>query len=159
MIVPRLVWLALLLAPGRVAWARPEVIAVSDARFGLRFAVPAGWRTQVDSTYQIVSRGREGGLETHVVVFASPRDAVRDYFLTGGEAGPIVASWRWTCAASLAWRLNPRVAVAACAWQLENGHALVVTLTAEKTWLRRAGGDRFLRSLAVRMRGFRADDD
>jgi hypothetical protein len=146
-------------AVARDASARPAIESVSDVRYGLTFAVPAGWRSEAHSTYQVIARGREGGLETHVNVFATAPNAVRDFFLVGGEIGRVEVEAQWTCADSRSWRLNPRVGVAVCAHQLANGHALVASLTAEKDWLRRAGGRRFLRLLVARMRGFRAEDD
>jgi hypothetical protein len=142
-----------------LAFATPPITTVNDAKHGLTFAVPVGWRTESHSSYQIVSRGPEGGLETHVAVWSAPAAALRDYFLSAGEIGRVEVHGPWACAPSRTWRLNPAVGVAVCSRQLENGHALVVSLTAEKAWLRKAGGVRFLRRLVVKMRGFRADDD
>jgi hypothetical protein len=150
-------------AAGLLVWGlfftTPSITTVSDAKHGLTFAVPAGWTTETRSSYQIVSRGPEGGLETHVVVWSAPAAALRDYFLAGGDIGRVEAHGGWWCAPSRTWRVNPAVGVAVCSRQLANGHSLLVSLTAEKAWLRKAGGVRFLRMLARKMRGFRADDD
>jgi hypothetical protein len=142
-----------------LAFATPPITTVTDAKHKLRFAVPVGWTTESHSSYEIVSRGPEGGLETHVVVLSEPPAALHDYFLSAGEMGPVEVHGAWTCAPSRSWRLNPAVGVAVCSRQLANRHALVVSLTAEKGWLRKVGGVRFLLRLVVRMRGFRADDD
>jgi len=139
--------------------ARQNITTVKSSKFGISFAVPTGWKVQIDSSYQVVARGKEGGLETHAVVSATPEKAVHDYFLDPAEAGPVHKNGRWTCAQSLSWRLNPSVGVVVCSEQLQNGNALMVSLVAEKNWLGKAGGERFLRSLVSKIRGFHADDD
>jgi hypothetical protein len=144
---------------GVMTVATPPLKTISDAKHGLTFAVPVGWTTESRSSYQIVSRGPEGGLESHVAVWSAPAAALRDYFLSAGEMGRAEVHKGWVCAPSRSWRLNPAVGVAVCSRQLMNGHALVVSLTAEKAWLRKVGGVRFLQVLVLKMRGFRADDD
>lgn len=141
------------------AAAHPSITTVNSSEYGISFSIPIGWSVQIDSAYQVVARGKEGGLETHAVVLATPEKAVHDYFLIPGEAGPVHKNGRWTCASSRSWSLNPRVGVVVCAKQLGNGNALMVSLIAEKSWLGKAGGERFLRSLVSKMRGFHADDD
>ena len=137
-----------------------KIVNVSDSRSGLTFAVPAGWKSQVDSTYQVVARGKDGGLSTHVVVKATPAKAVHDFFIWPEEAGDIHADGGpWTCAASRSWRANLKMNVVVCGEQLRNGHVLMVVIVADKDWLNRAGGEAFLRSLVVSFRGFRAEDD
>jgi hypothetical protein len=94
-----------------------------------------------------------------VAIYSAPEKALHDFFLPSGEMGPVDVRNGWACAPSRSWRLNPAVGVAVCCRQLPNGHSLVATLTAEKAWLRKVGGVRFLRVLVARMRGFRAEDD
>lgn len=152
-------WLiALVFLCGRAS-AHPSITTIKSSKYGISFAVPSGWTVQIDSSYQVVARGKEGGLETHAVVLATPEKAVRDYFLDPAEAGPVHKTGRWTCAPSRSWRLNPRVGVVVCSERLRNGNALMVSLVAEKNWLGKAGGERFLRVLVSKMRGFQADDD
>ena len=142
-----------------MAAAGPRMTTMTDKKYGLTFAVPSGWRAEVSSTYQVVARGKEGGFETHIVIQSTPERAVHDYFLPTGELGDVHKDAQWVCASSRSWRLNPRVGVAICSRRLRNGHALVATLTAEREWLVRAGGESFLRTLVAPMRGFRAEDD
>jgi hypothetical protein len=159
-VTPTALVAAWMLAGGGGVLAQPPLETVRDAKHGLTFAVPAGWKTETHSSYEIVSRGPMGGLETHVVVFAAPDAALRSYFLSSnGEMGTVDVHAGWTCAASRVWRLNPSVDVAVCSRQLSNGHSLVASLTGEKAWLRKVGGVRFLRVLVARMHGFRAEDD
>ena len=142
-----------------VAVARLPITTVTNATYGLKFAVPFGWTPEVKSTYQVVARGLEGGFETHVVVRAAPQNAVRDYFLNSGEAGDLHVHGGWWCASSRSWYVNPHVSVIACSEQMKTGHALVASIVAKKEWLRHAGGEMFLRSLVAKMHGFRGDDD
>jgi hypothetical protein len=147
--------------PGASARGRQSITIVkaTDSKYGVTFAVPAGWKAQVDSTYQMVARGKEGGLSTHVVLNAAPQNAVRSFFTWSEEAGDVHTRGRWACATSRSWRLNPRVRVVVCGQQMSNGHVLMVSLIAEKEWLRRAGDEALLRSLVESFRGFRAEDD
>jgi hypothetical protein len=162
-VVPAILSLGIAAHEPRQAFAKErqpiKIVKVTNAKYGLAFAVPVGWTPQVGSTYQVVARGKEGGLSTHVVVNAIPAKAVRDFFIWSEEAGEIHKAGRWTCAASRSWRLNPHVSVAICGEQMTNGHVLMVSIVAEKEWLRRAGGEELLRRLVANFRGFRADDD
>jgi hypothetical protein len=153
-----LVLLATVLVQAPVV-GRQRVTTVTDAKYGLTFAVPTGWATEVHSSYEVISRGPEGGLETHAVVLATPDRAVRDYFLVAGEVGSVHTRGTWTCASSRSWRPSPGMEVVVCAKQLKNGHALLVSLIGRKEWLHRVDGETFLRSLTSKMRGFHADDD
>jgi hypothetical protein len=132
---------------------------LSDARFGITFAIPSGWTAIASSTYQVVARGAQGGLGTQVAIRSGAARAVQDYFLTPGEGGVVHVIGSWACASSRSWHLNQSMRVVVCAEDMRNGNALVVTFMAEKAWLRKAGGEAFVRSLVSKIRGFRAEDD
>lgn len=159
--VRALTWLVagvLVLAPFG-AHGREHTKTVRDAKYGVTVTVPFDWTVEVHSSFEVVSRGPQGGLETHAVVSTTPSRAVHDYFLVPGEEGPPVTNGPWTCAASRTWKQNPRVDVAVCARQIGHGHVLLVSLTGEKAWFVRVGRESFLRRLVAGMRGFRAEDD
>jgi len=149
----------LLLTSSDARGSARRFVQIVDTKYGLHFAVPKGWTPYVHSAYEVGARGKDGGMETHVVIRSRPVRAVRDYFLIPGERGAVHFDGRWACATSRNWSANPGVDVVVCSSRLPNGHALVVSVLAHRWWLRRAGGETFLRSLVQAMRGFRADDD
>lgn len=141
------------------ASGRERIRTVTNAKYGITFAVPSGWTIQVNSSYQVTARGPDGGLETHAVILSKPERAIRDFFVVSGEGGDLHTRAGWTCASSRSWRPNPVMEVVACAEQLKNGHSILVSLIGRKEWIHRVGGESFLRSLVAKMRGFRAEDD
>jgi hypothetical protein len=138
---------------------RSGLKVISDARFGITFAIPAGWTATASSTYQVVARGPQGGFATQVAIRSAADRAVRDYFILRGKRGGVHVVGNWACASSRSWKLNQAVSVVVCGQNMRNGNALVVALTADRAWLKREGGEVFLRSLVHRMKGFRAEDD
>jgi hypothetical protein len=131
-----------------------KLVPITDPKHGVTIAIPQGWTPKVDSPYQVVARGPAGGLKTHLCEKVPPERAIRGFFADSGEPGEIHIKGRWACAQSRAWRLNPRTDVVVCARQLEPDWVIVLSLQADKAWLRKAGGETFLRAIAATMRGF-----
>src|SRR5262245_39691206 len=121
--MPILLLLVALAAGGPL---RVKLVKITNAKHGVTIAIPEGWKPQVDTPFQVIARGKEGGLKTHLVEKVTPERAVRGFFADSGEPGEIHVKGPWTCTLSRAWWRNPQTDVVVCARQLEPDWVIVL---------------------------------